>query len=244
MLKKLEFVGYGGAGVEKGLGEAVSRYTGLQCFYGATDVGSMPMLASQVDDGRYVGLSEEAGCELEPVGEEVDGREVCDLVLKREKDVFEVIPLFRRKPDLEEHRTNDLFVKHPGNGNFWLPVGRRDDLTKNAKLTKFNSGQLEALIERVSCVRGVLVGGWGEPKPFVLLEADISEQRGGMEGVRGEVWPKVEEANALLTDELSIERARIVVSDVETRPLPRLGKGTVNRRAALELFAQDISALP
>ena len=242
VLKRLEFVGYAGAGLEGALGEVVSRYTKVQCFYGATDVGTMPMLASRVEDGRYVGLSEEVGCVLEPVGEVMEGREVCELVLKRERDVVEVVPLFRREPGLKEHRTNDLFVRHPDGGSFWLPVGRRDDLTKNANLTKFNAGQVEALIEMVSSVRGVLVGGWGEPKPFVLVEVDALDNRGGAEGVRREVWPKVEEANEILTEELRIEKARIVVTDIKVRPLPRLGKGTVNRREALEMFAEDIAA--
>ena len=242
-LAKLEMVGFAGAVVERELVEKVGIYTKVRSLYGQTDVGSMPILASQVGDGRYVGLSGAAGCVLEAAGEGYE-EGVCELVLRRERDTEEVVPLFRREAGLREFRTNGLFRRHPENENFWLPVGRKDDLLKNAKLTKFEAGNVEGLIEKEMILRGVILGGQGQEKPFLIVEVDDLRGCGGVEGVMGKVWPKVEEANRILSKELTIERDRVVVTDMKVKALPRLGKGTVNRRVAVEQFAKEIEALP
>ena len=111
------------------------------------------------------------------------------------------------------------------NKNFWLPVGRKDDLLKNTKLTKFEAGNVEGLIEKEMIVRGVMLGGQAQEKPFLLVEVDDLLGCGGVEGVMGKVWPKVEEANRVLSKELTIERDRVVVTDMKVKALPRLGKG-------------------
>ena len=54
--------------------------------------------------------------------------------------------------------------------------------------------------------------------------------------------PRVEEANRVVPAFSRVFKEMILLTD-PSRPLPRTGKGTLQRKKALELYAQDIENL-
>jgi len=149
-------------------------------------------------------------------------------VLRRDRDPHGLLYLFAAQPDLEVYCSNDLFNKHPTKPNFWLPRGRADDLTKNFNLTKFNATHVETVIESHPRVQGALMGGQAEKLPFLILEASDGSGTLGEDEVVEQVWPAVEEANKMMSEEIRLRRDRIILVKPE-KPFRRLGKGLVNR---------------
>ncbi|TFK74191.1 hypothetical protein BDN72DRAFT_760438, partial [Pluteus cervinus] len=83
------------------------------------------------------------------------------------------------------------------------------------------------------------VGALIEPKANISVE-DTNEA--AVDDFINEIWPVVEEANQGAPGFSRIDPSMILVVSPD-RPLPRAGKGTVMRKAAFELYADDIKQL-
>ena len=243
----LDLVGYAGAPLDdetRALLEPHIRV--LQPMYGAADVGNVPVYTSAPGDSNYIGLSPQMGYTFEPVPEA--GDDVHELVLKKANDKEGLVYLFQVQPDVKEFFVRDLFVRHPdpSKADFWRHVGRKDDFMKNHLLTKTSASQVEALVEQARFVRGscfVQIEGRSGSTNCLLVEVEdhLRKEKRDDEIMRL-LWPKIESANEQLSDEIRLLKRNVVVVP-QDMPLPRLGKGTVNRRAVPDLYAEHFKSL-
>ena len=236
--RKLDMVGYAGASLEPSIIKELEPLVNIiQPIYGSTDAGHLPYLMSGPGDGGYVGISNVTGCDLEKVpGED----EIYELVMKREKDLYRLVHLFNLQPALQTWRSNDLFERHPTKKNFWKPVGRADDLVKNSFLTKTHATHIESVLELDGRIRGACFGGQAERKPFLIVEVDSSLQKSDTGDIVDHIWPIIEAANLNIAEESKLSRESIIIAQ-QDKQLPRLGKGTLDRRAVTELYKKQIA---
>ncbi|KZT07261.1 acetyl-CoA synthetase-like protein [Laetiporus sulphureus 93-53] len=168
------------------------------------------------------------------------------------------------------YATSDLWIPHPTKPNLWRMCcrtdGRRDHITLGcisfsnvvARLyvanRRLHAGWNFVPIPQESHLGGhplidgaVMFGRTGYIWPGVLIEPAPSHamKRGDQEAANkfiDRVWRQIEEANEQAPVFGRIYRELIIVADAE-RPLPRAAKGTVQRKLALALYAEDIDAL-
>ncbi|KAG5337586.1 putative NRPS-like protein biosynthetic cluster [Termitomyces sp. Mn162] len=128
-----------------------------------------------------------------------------------------------------------------------VSVGRLDDVIIHSSGEKTVPGPMEVIIMSNPCVQGAVVFGRERTQTGVLIElASGAEVNVGNEAqlalARNELWPTIEEANNVAPAFSKIFKEMILFAFKE-KPLPRAGKGTVMRIAALNLYASEISAL-
>ncbi|KAG6847104.1 hypothetical protein H0H93_010078, partial [Arthromyces matolae] len=106
---------------------------------------------------------------------------------------------------------------------------------------------MEAIILSNPRIQGAAIFGRERPQTGVLIElgpgVDIDYQdQTQLARLRNELWPTIEEANTVAPAFSRIFKEMILFASKD-KPLPRAGKGTVMRKAALNAYAQEISAL-
>ncbi|KZP22007.1 NAD(P)-binding protein [Athelia psychrophila] len=93
-------------------------------------------------------------------------------------------------------------------------------------------------------VGGVVIFGRGRNQVGLLVEpvpgAVVTDE--DLAQFRNRIWPIVEEANHDASAYSRIFKEMIIVTDAR-KPLPRVGKGTVAKKAAMALYATEIDAL-
>ncbi|KAI0203901.1 hypothetical protein F4808DRAFT_449012 [Astrocystis sublimbata] len=145
--------------------------------------------------------------------------------------------------DDQELDTKDLFKPHPYLKDHWLYCGRSDNILVLSNGEKLNPVNIESLVERHSLVKGALVIGSGRFQTALLIEpakppADEQEARGLVDAV----WPDVVRANKETVAHGQISKKFIMLSDPQ-KPLPRGGKGTIQRANAIKLYEDEINQL-
>ncbi|KZP17631.1 putative aminoadipate reductase [Athelia psychrophila] len=216
-MKSLDFVGFGGGPLARKVGDALSADgVNLSCLYGATEVGIPSTL---------FGGAEQRGAEdwsYVRFDEKAHVRWVRQAggtfksqFLDTEVHKVSVLNL----PDVRGYASNDVWEPHPTKAGFWRIVGRLDDVIILASGLNVVPGPLEAVI-----IVGVLI----KPTPGVAV-TDVME-------------PIVEEANREAPSYSRIFKGMMTVTD-SSKPLPRVGKGTVAKKAAMELYDAEFAAL-
>ncbi|KAG6861818.1 hypothetical protein C0995_011700 [Termitomyces sp. Mi166 len=126
-------------------------------------------------------------------------------------------PVVNNLPDVEGYATADIFKRHPTKEGLW------------------------------KIVHGAIIFGRERTQTGVLIELgpgagiDVTNKT-QLALARNELWPTIEEANNVAPAFSKIYKEMILFASKE-KPLPRAGKGTVMRKAALTLYASEISAL-
>ncbi|KAE9406881.1 acetyl-CoA synthetase-like protein [Gymnopus androsaceus JB14] len=120
-------------------------------------------------------------------------------------------------PDIPGYSTSDLFEPHPTIPNLW----------------KIVSGAI--MFGRQRDQPGILL----EPLPAYQVDVNDSAQ---ISKFRNLIWPAIEEANKVAPAFSRIFKEMILIVDPQ-KPLPRVGKGTVARKAALALYDSEIDDL-
>ncbi|KZP13552.1 acetyl-CoA synthetase-like protein [Athelia psychrophila] len=146
-------------------------------------------------------------------------------------------------PDVKGYASNDLWEPHPTKANSWRIIGRLDDVIILASGKNMVPGPLETVIMSSPAVNGVVIFGRGRNQVGVLIErtpgaaaaSDVVE-------FRNIIWPIVEEANKEAPFFSRIFKEMIIVTD-GNKPLPRVAKHTVAKKAAMKLYAAEIDAL-
>ncbi|KAI1329023.1 acetyl-CoA synthetase-like protein [Xylariaceae sp. FL0255] len=156
----------------------------------------------------------------------VDGyNDVYRLVFVRKHTPPAFQSWFYALPDAQEFETKDLFRKHP---------------TLRYKL---NPVKTEELIERHPAVKGALVVGSGRFPTALLIEPARSlageEQKNELIET---LWPTIVVANEKCESHGRIEKMLFFFT-VPDRPLPRGGKGTIQRANAVHLYKHEIDPL-
>ena len=245
----MNVISYAGGILDQASADILAPLVGhLHSVYGSIDIGIVPTFLTERGDGCYVGFSPSI-VSFEKVGDEYsrgdEQEDLYELVHKRAADKYTMIQRFKVE-DVQELRTNDLFVRHPDPAKpyFWKAVGRKDDLVKNHFLTKTHCSDIENQIDGLPCIRGACFGEHEVEDltkvSYLIVEVDEAET--DKAGSVDRLWPTIEKVNATLSDEIKLKKTNIIITTSE-KPLPRLLKGTLNRRAIAGKFQNELKSL-
>ncbi|KAH9885951.1 hypothetical protein F4778DRAFT_798746 [Xylariomycetidae sp. FL2044] len=146
--------------------------------------------------------------------------------------------------DDEELDSKDLFKPHPTlPKDYWLYCGRADNIIVLSNGEKLNPVSIENDLERHPLLKGALVVGSGRFQTALLIEPakpPADEQEAGE--LIASIWPTVALANEETVAHGRIGKEFIMICDPQ-KPLPRGGKGTVQRANANKLYKDEIDQL-
>ncbi|KAJ7807640.1 hypothetical protein B0H13DRAFT_2482908 [Mycena leptocephala] len=145
------------------------------------------------------------------------------------------------------YATSDLFINHPQKKHLWKVVGRVDDTIMHSIGEKTVPGPMEDIVAGSPYVAGVVMFGRERPQTGILIETIPSLQIDVQNAVqvaelRNKIWPVIEEANQSAPAFSRIFKEMILFASAD-KPLPRAGKGTVLRKAAITLYAPEIESI-
>ena len=240
----LEFLFFAGGDISKKHGDFVNSR--LPCFpaYAGTDIGLPPQLRTtgpwRSEDWKYIKFHPAAGLKFCHVNDDI-----YEVVIARNAKETKVQFVFTILPELMEYRNGDLFSPHPEIPNLWQYRGRNDDIVVFLTGEKTNPVTMEQHIARHSEIKAALVVGTQRFQAALILElANSGKELNAVEraAMIERVWPYIEEANQECPNFAKILKSLILVAPPQ-KPFMRAGKGTVQRRATLELFGNEIDAL-
>ncbi|KAJ7246827.1 acetyl-CoA synthetase-like protein [Mycena haematopus] len=145
------------------------------------------------------------------------------------------------------YATSDLWVNHPEKKHLWKMVGRMDDVIVHTSGEKTVPAPIEGIVLSSPYVSGAVMFGWEREQSGILIETIPSLQidpnnAAEVVELRNKLWPIIQEANDIAPAFSRIFKEMIIFTPAG-KPLPRTGKGTVARKAALKIFSQEIDTL-
>lgn len=107
-----------------------------------------------------------------------------------------------------------------------------------------NPLDMEDIIQAHPAVKGAVICGTGHFQSSLLVEtaAEPSTDDAERERLLEEIWPFIERANKQSPSHGRIQRDMVLFATAD-KPLPRAGKGTVQRQAAVYLYRADLDNL-
>ncbi|KAF8878947.1 putative aminoadipate reductase [Infundibulicybe gibba] len=243
MLRSLVFVMYAGGSLAPKLGDLlIEAGVRLNSVYGGTEFGSpTPSFRRKGNEKEWAYLEFSSRAQVRWIAQG-DGTYECQF-LTNETHSLPVENL----PDVKGYATSDLWERHPTKDYLWKIVGRIDDVVVHSCGEKTVPGPIEDIVLSSPHVMGAIVFGREHDQPGILIEPtpesqiDVaSDQR--LANFRNRIWNVIEEANKVVPAFSRIFKELILVASKE-KPLPRTGKGTVMRKAALKLYHREIEHL-
>lgn len=221
----------------------MSKHTHLLNRIGSTETGSLICHAADCEDWEYVCFSSAYnGIEwrrLTPTSN------LYQLVFIKDANLTLFQSVFKIFPHLDEYAMSDLFSKHPTKPHHWRHEGRIDDMIVFASGWNFNPVAHEKLIAEHTAVKACVLVGTGRYKPAALIElhsgqavADEQAKKAAIESI----WPKVEEANRLADSTGQLDARHVLFASPE-KPFAVAAKGTLQRKATVELYREEIERL-
>jgi nucleoside-diphosphate-sugar epimerase len=244
--KNLSSIFYSGGSVSAAVGEAISQKMKFYSIMGTTECGLFPTLhpgeawpARDWADWNYFKFNPEARIGLQQIsGDEYEA------VITRDPDPAKEQPVFKVFPERKEYHTGDLYTAHPTKPDLWLYRGRSDDIIVFLTGEKTNPISMEESIAYHPEVRSVLVMGTLRFQAALLIELAAEERISTIQRAQviERLWPIIQEANAECPRHAKIKKSHILFTDPE-KPMLRAGKGTIQRRPTLGLYAKEIDDL-
>ncbi|KAL9080224.1 MAG: hypothetical protein Q9157_000946 [Trypethelium eluteriae] len=238
-LRRLRGLTYAGGPLSKATGDILIDDVSLNSSLGATEFFALPLIRKDPQFWHYFKFNAEwAGLEFR----EVDGG-LHELVIVRRPHLDLMQAIFVTFPDLQEYHTKDLFSKHPTEPDLWKYESRLDDVIVFSNGEKLNPVTMEGIITSSPDVTGCLIVGQGKFQAALLVEAKRSPIfQVEVKSLKALIWPYVERAN-----ETCVKHGRIV-SDLifftsPEKPLPRAGKGTIQRQRGNAIYKEEIEHL-
>ncbi|GKT67231.1 nonribosomal peptide synthetase [Colletotrichum tofieldiae] len=181
------------------------------------------------------------GCDWRPLGGPED--DIYEQVIVRNDSSPGLQGIFYTFPKLNEYNTKDLYKKHPTPPNHWMYYGRSDNIIVFSNGEKLNPVNIEDLIMGHPQVKGAIVVGTMHFQPSLLLEpVDYPKTEEETQKFIDIIWPLIVQANDQTVTHGRIDRRLIRLTDA-TKPLPRAGKGTIQRMASLNLYRDEMEKL-
>jgi len=146
-------------------------------------------------------------------------------------------------PEIDMYHTKNLYRPHSTKPNLWAFAARADDLITFNNSEKLNPITMETFISGHPKVRSAVIGGNGQFQASLLIEP-IQHPRNEKEKqeLLQHIWPMVREANQACPGHGRIMKDFIIFTTPE-KPMPRAGKETIQRHAALALYDPEFEAL-
>ncbi|KAJ7892397.1 putative aminoadipate reductase [Mycena leptocephala] len=242
-LKSLHTVVWSGGSLPQRTGDAlVEAGIHLMAVYGATEFGPISTVIPWKGDAKewaWFRVSDLVKVRWVPQGDGTfEGQ-----ILTWEKHT----PMVENLNDVRGYATSDLFINHPEKKHLWKVVGRVDDVIVHTSGEKTVPGPIEDIVASSPYVAGVVMFGSGRPQAGILIETprtlQIDVQNiGQLAELRNKIWPMIEQANDIAPAFSRIFKEMILFTSPD-KPLPRAGKGTVLRKAAIALYASEIDSI-
>lgn len=237
-LRKLDGAAYGGGPCPEAVGDAIAKRTQMWNCVGATETGVLPIQPLDNEDWKYISPSPLLGHEFRPVA---DNLYELFIVRDPELDVYQAV--FGTFPELNEYSMKDLYSKHPTKPNTWLHKGRADNIVVFTSGEKFNALDMEGILLANPNINGAVVVGQGYKQASLIIEpqepAITIEEKNTL---LAELWPVIEAANNASPSQGRVDRNMVVFTSPD-KPMPRAGKGTIQRKPTLDLYADEIKDL-
>ncbi|KAJ6553072.1 hypothetical protein B0H19DRAFT_1030172, partial [Mycena capillaripes] len=227
-LGALDCVIWAGGPLPQRIGDAlVDAGVNLVSIYGTTETGSISDGRRREEDAKEWGWFEVADPVKVRWMPQGDGTFELQ-VLSWEQH----IPLVENLDDVRGYATDS--------------VGRVDDAIVHSSGEKTVPGPLEDIISSSPHVAGAVIFGHGRPQTGILIEPaeDLTidvDNEVQLAELRNKIWPAIEEANEIAPAFSRIFKEMILFSS-PNKPLPRAGKGTVMRKAAITLYTAEIES--
>ncbi|KAH8157064.1 hypothetical protein CIB48_g11185 [Xylaria polymorpha] len=240
-LSRLNLIVFGGAPLSKSVGDLVTKKTRLMSCLGSTECGTLPcQMSDDPQDWPYIRLHPNLGYEYRRVSEKL-----YEQVIVRDESRLPFQGVFAAFPNLTEWPMKDLYSKHPdpAKRDHWLYYGRSDDIIVFSNGEKLNAIEMEHIISANPAISVALVAGQGRFQSSLLVEAvnppaDAQEAEELLETI----WPSVLAANKTSPSHGCIIRNMIMFTS-PSKPMLRAGKGTVQRKMTLDLYASELDSL-
>ncbi|KAE9406882.1 putative aminoadipate reductase [Gymnopus androsaceus JB14] len=239
-LRTLRVLSYAGGPLPPRTAESlISRGVIVASAFGGTEFGAVSELRMDNETWQYFEFREGTNIRWVAQG---DGTYEAQFLTSETHHVA-----IENLPDIPGYSTSDLFEPHPTIPNLWKIVGRIDDVIIHSSGEKTVPAPMEAIISANPIVSAAIMFGRQRDQPGILLEplpayeVDVNDSA-QVSKFRNQIWPAIEEANKVAPAFSRIFKEMILVVDHQ-KPLPRVGKGTVARKAALALYDSEIDNL-
>ncbi len=239
MTRRLQFVSYVGGTLPREIGDAISSKIRVITLFGSTETKLFPIeIDDDHPDWEYISISRFLGHEFRPARDNLS-----ELVVVRNDDLFLFQGVFSTFPDLQEYPMKDLYEQHPRNLESWAFRARADDIIALSNAEKLNPITMETIISGHPAVKSALIGGQGQFQAALLVEPHQA-LHGGEQRRKFilDIWPTIMKANRDCPAHGRIMKDFIMITSPD-KPLPRAGKETVQRFAALALYSDEFEAL-
>ena len=238
-LGKLRALNFAGGPLPQETGDKVSKYVDLDISYGSTEMLAPAMLPKNSQFWDYLHFDEKnSGIEFR---ETHAGLFELTFVRNPRLDLMQAI--FITFPNEDEYHTKDLFSRHPVESHLWKYEGRLDDIIILSNGENLNPVEMEGTITSCPVVSGALVVGQGRFQAALLIEATSPPKSPAeRQQLMYQIWPFVERANQRCPAYGRIVQD-LVTFTTEDKPLPRAGKGTVQRHLGVAAYASEIDNL-
>ena len=239
VLRNVPNVVFSGGPLPKEAGEKLKDKTHLTSYIGATEFAIFPhWIIEDPDDWEYVAVD---ACYNIDFRQHADDLYEAVIVRSKECEIYQ--PVWHIFPDLQEYHTKDLYSKHPTKPGLWIYQGRMDDVIVFVNGEKLNPVTIEGQVGSHIAVKSALVAGEGRFHAALLVEptkpAHTTAERAQL---LEKIWPLIEKANEASPAHGRISKAHVLFTDPE-KPMLRAGKGTVQRRLTLTVYANEIDKL-
>lgn len=241
-LSKLDFLMFGGGQLSKAAGDEVIKKTSLISNIGSTETMMLPTEPAGKEDWQYYGFSPCLGAEFRYHWE--DKHDILyEMVIVRNQKFESCQAIFKTFPDLQEYPMRDVYSRHPTKPSLWLYRGRADDVIVFSNGEKINPLTMEGIVSLHRDVSAAIVIGQGRFQSSLLVEAKqppkSSEEH---EHLLKTLWPTIQRANEGCPAHGKISKDLVLFTTFE-KPLPRAGKGTVQKKRAEMLYQSELDAL-
>jgi len=242
MTQRLTFVAYVGGTLSKEVGNPIASQMKLITLMGSTELGYLPVnVVNRETAWHHLPISPFLGHQYRPAR---DGLSELVIIRNPKLDMFQ--GFFSIFPDTEEYATNDLYEldpEDPTNPKAWIYRARSDDIIAFSNAEKLNPVTIEAVIASHPAVNAALVAGQGEFQAALLIEPKVEVHTlQEKEILRHDIWPIIRRANQDCPAHGRILKDFVMFTS-PGKPLPQAAKGTVQRYAALKLYAAEFEAL-
>ncbi|KAH7928011.1 putative aminoadipate reductase [Leucogyrophana mollusca] len=242
-LKGLEYVVFSGGPLAVKIGDALAAAgVKLSSVYGGTEFGAITHAIRQPDEWKewqWSRFSDKSNLRWVPQGDGTYELQVLTC------DTHQVA--VENLPDVKGYATSDVFIKHPTIEGRFKIVGRVDDVLILSSGEKTVPAPIEGIIGANPIVGGTAMFGRERNQVGILIEPragydiNVDDEKEVAE-FRNKVWPDVEEANREAPSFSRIFKEMILVTH-PNKPMLRAGKGTVMKKATVNLYKDEIDAL-
>ncbi|KAJ7470082.1 hypothetical protein B0H11DRAFT_2434130 [Mycena galericulata] len=245
-LKTLHTIIWGGGPLPQRTGDALLEAgLKLRIGYGATEIGAISTVMQNDGDERDWAWFRVSDLVRVRWASQGDGTFECQ-VLAWEKHA----PMVENLKDVKGYATSDLCVNHPQKKHLWKVVGRVDDAIVHTSGEKTVPAPMEDIVTSSPHVAGAVMFGTckstSKTQPnwqsFVINSGKIFLYLITLPTDPSDFRPIIEEANEIAPTFSRIFKEMILFTS-PGKSLPRAGKGTVLRKAAIALYAPEIDSI-